>query len=45
MFDRIRTLFAYARGIVLLLTVGLGVPLLALHRVRLALVTLPDAVV
>lgn len=45
MFDRIRTLFVYVRGIVLLLTVGLGVPLLALHRVRLALVTLPDAVV
>ena len=42
MFDRIRTLSVYARGIVLLLTVGLGVPLLALHRVRLALVTLPN---
>ena len=45
MFDRIRTMLVYARGVVLLLTVGLGIPLLALHRVRLALVTLPDAVV
>lgn len=38
---RIRTLATIARGLVLLLAVGLGIPLLALHQLQLALVTLP----
>lgn len=38
---RIRTLTTIARGLVLLLAVGIGIPLLAFHQLRLALVTLP----
>lgn len=45
MLDRIRRLFDYVRGIVIVLAVGLGVPLLALHQLRGALVTLPDGFV
>lgn len=45
MLDRVHRLFDYVRGIVIVLAVGLGVPLLVLHRLRVALVTLPDGFV
>lgn len=41
MESSIRRYTTFARGIVLLLAVGIGVPLLAFHQVRVALVTLP----
>lgn len=41
MESRIRRYSTIARGIVLLLAVGIGIPLLAFHQVRMALVALP----
>lgn len=38
---RMHTLARIASGLVILLTVGIGIPLLALHQLRLALATLP----